>query len=101
MILVTGATGNIGRHVVTTLLDEGQKVRALTRMPERARLPAEVEVRAGDFDAVETLTPAMDGVDTVLLASYGPATGTRDANIANTAAEAGASRIVEDLHRWC
>ena len=95
MILVTGATGNIGRLVVTTLLDEGQEVRALTRDPECARLPSEVDVFTGDFDAVETLAPAMKGVDTVLLASYGPVTGTRDANVAHTAATAGASRIVK------
>ena len=95
MILVTGATGNIGRHVVTMLLDERQQVRALTRDPERAGLPAAVEVVAGDFDAVETLVPAMEGVDTVFLSSYGPATGTQDANVANTAAAAGVSRIVK------
>jgi uncharacterized protein YbjT (DUF2867 family) len=95
MILVTGATGNIGGHVVTMLLDEGQEVRALTRAPDRARLPTAVEVVAGDFDAVETLVPAMEGVDTVFLSSYGPATGTHDANVANTAAAAGASRIVK------
>jgi uncharacterized protein YbjT (DUF2867 family) len=95
MILVTGATGNIGRHIVTTLLYEGQEVRALTRDPEHAGLPSEVDVVTGDFDAVETLTPAMKGVDTVLLASYGPATGRRDANVATTAATAGARRIVK------
>jgi len=37
---------------------------------------------------------AVKGVDTVLLASSGPGTGTRDANVANTAAAAGAGRIV-------
>ena len=37
----------------------------------------------------------MEGVETVLLASYGPATGTRDANVANSAAAAGARRIVK------
>jgi uncharacterized protein YbjT (DUF2867 family) len=95
MILVTGATGNIGRNVVTALLDEGQEVRALTRDPARAQLPSGVDVVAGDFDAVETLTPAMKGVTSVLLASYGPATGTRDANVANAAAEAGVRRIVK------
>jgi uncharacterized protein YbjT (DUF2867 family) len=95
MILVTGATGNIGRHVVTALLDEGQDVRALTRDPGRSGLPAEVDVFGGDFDAVDTLTPAMEGVDTVLLASYGPATGRQDDNVATTAAGAGARRIVK------
>jgi (4-alkanoyl-5-oxo-2,5-dihydrofuran-3-yl)methyl phosphate reductase len=95
MILVTGATGNIGRHVVTALLDEGLHVRALTRDPQRAALPTEVDVRTGDFDAVETLAPAMKDVDALLLASYGPATGSRDANVANTAAAAGVGRIVK------
>jgi (4-alkanoyl-5-oxo-2,5-dihydrofuran-3-yl)methyl phosphate reductase len=95
MILVTGATGNIGRHVVTALLDERQEVRALTRDPQRAGLPSAAEVCTGDFDAVETLTPAMKDVDTILLATYGPATGTRDANVAHAAATAGASRIVK------
>ena len=95
MILITGATGNIGRYVVTILLDERQQVRALTRDPERAGLPAAVEVVAGDFDAVETLVPAMEGVDSVFLSSYGPATGLQDANVATTAAAAGVRRIVK------
>jgi uncharacterized protein YbjT (DUF2867 family) len=95
MILVTGATGTIGRHVVARLLDEGQDVRALTRDPRRAALPPGVDVRGGDFDAVETLEPAMEGVNTVFLASYGPSTETRDANVASSAAGAGAHRIVK------
>jgi uncharacterized protein YbjT (DUF2867 family) len=95
MILVTGATGNIGRHVVTALLDEGREVRALTRDPQRAALPVEVDVCTGDFDVVETLAPAMKGVDALLLASYGPATGQRDANVASAAAAAGVGRIVK------
>src|SRR5947209_3134690 len=42
-ILVTGATGAVGRHLVTTLLARGVAVRALTRKPDGARLPAGVE----------------------------------------------------------
>jgi uncharacterized protein YbjT (DUF2867 family) len=95
MILVTGATGNIGCNVVSALLDQGQEVRALTRDPGRAALPSGVDVVSGDFDAVETLTPAMKGVDSVFLATYGPPTGTRDANVANAAAIAGVRRIVK------
>ncbi|MFE0377633.1 NmrA family NAD(P)-binding protein, partial [Streptomyces inhibens] len=44
MIVVTGATGNIGRSLVGRLLAEGAAVRALTRDPARAGLPAEAEV---------------------------------------------------------
>jgi uncharacterized protein YbjT (DUF2867 family) len=95
MMLVTGATGNIGRLLVTQLLDEGDKVRALTRDPARADLPAGAEVVRGDFDDVDSLKQAMQGVDTVFLATYGPATGAQDANVATTAGAAGARRIVK------
>ncbi|GLW08645.1 hypothetical protein Misp01_37750 [Microtetraspora sp. NBRC 13810] len=47
--LVTGATGNTGRHVVAELVRRGERVRALTRNPAAAagRFPAEVELVAG------------------------------------------------------
>lgn len=38
LILVTGATGNVGRHVVNRLLEAGVQVRALTRSPDKANL---------------------------------------------------------------
>jgi uncharacterized protein YbjT (DUF2867 family) len=44
MIVVTGATGNVGRHVVDELVAAGAEVRALTRDPEAARLPKGVQV---------------------------------------------------------
>lgn len=46
--LVTGATGNTGRHVVAELVRRGEHVRALTRDPARASFPDGVEVIAGD-----------------------------------------------------
>jgi uncharacterized protein YbjT (DUF2867 family) len=55
-ILVTGATGNVGRNVVAGLLDAGRSVRALTRRPDTADLPAGAEVAAGDLDRPDTLT---------------------------------------------
>jgi uncharacterized protein YbjT (DUF2867 family) len=42
-ILVTGATGNVGRPLVTQLAEAGVEVRAVTRRPDAADLPAEVE----------------------------------------------------------
>jgi uncharacterized protein YbjT (DUF2867 family) len=63
MILVTGATGNVGRELVGALLDAGQPVRALVRrQADRSRLPAGVEVVVGDLDRPETLTAAVSGV---------------------------------------
>jgi len=41
-ILVAGATGNVGRHIVTQLRDAGVTVRALSRDPASPRLPAGV-----------------------------------------------------------
>ncbi|MGY4921593.1 NAD(P)H-binding protein [Streptomyces sp. 900105755] len=44
MIVVTGATGNVGRALVARLVAGGQPVRALTRAPETAGLPDKAEV---------------------------------------------------------
>ncbi|WP_067483126.1 NAD(P)H-binding protein [Actinomadura hibisca] len=44
MFVITGATGNVGRPLVEALLRDGHKVRALTRSPAIADLPAEAEV---------------------------------------------------------
>jgi uncharacterized protein YbjT (DUF2867 family) len=69
MILVTGATGNIGRLVVDELLAAGTThVRALTNNPEKAALPPEVEVVRGYVGRVETLHGVFDGVEKMYLA---------------------------------
>lgn len=49
MIVVTGATGNVGRQVVQQLVAVGEPVRALSRHPERVEWPAGVESVAGDL----------------------------------------------------
>jgi len=61
IILVTGATGKVGRPLVEALLAGGHRVRALTRDPRRAGLPAGVGVVAGDLGATETLAGAWRG----------------------------------------
>lgn len=78
--LVTGATGNTGRHVVAELVRRGEHVRALSRNPAAAaeRFPAEVQLVAGTHTAPETLDAALDGVSrlhvtvTAGLAEVGP-----------------------------
>jgi uncharacterized protein YbjT (DUF2867 family) len=67
MILVTGATGNVGRQVVSQLLDTGSGVRALTRDPAAAGLPTGVEVVRGDLSVPNTLDACLDGVEAVFL----------------------------------
>ena len=66
-VLVTGATGRIGRAVVNQLLSTGVPVRALTRRPNAAELPAGAEIVAGDFTVPESLDAALHGVHAVFL----------------------------------
>jgi len=66
-VLVTGATGRVGRQVVAQLMAAGVPVRALTRRPEAAGLPAGVEVVAGDLTAPESMDAALRGVGSVFL----------------------------------
>jgi uncharacterized protein YbjT (DUF2867 family) len=72
MILVTGATGNVGAELVRALADAGALVRALVRRnADRATLPAGVEAFVGDLNRPETLAEAVDGVSAIhLLSGY-------------------------------
>jgi uncharacterized protein YbjT (DUF2867 family) len=51
-IVVTGATGNVGRPLVSQLAAAGARVRAVTRAPENAELPAGVEAVRSAVDAL-------------------------------------------------
>jgi uncharacterized protein YbjT (DUF2867 family) len=72
-ILVTGATGNVGRQVVSQLLDTEVKVRALTRNPDGADLPPSVEVVRGDLTVPVDLDRCLYGVDAFFLVWTAPA----------------------------
>lgn len=75
-VLVTGATGNIGRQVVDQLRATGTRIRALSRNPQSASLPGDVEVVRGDLSVPDTLDACLEGVDAVFLvwlASLAPA----------------------------
>ncbi|MCV7090799.1 NAD(P)H-binding protein [Mycobacterium interjectum] len=51
-IVVTGATGNVGRPLVAELVAAGARVRAVTRTPDAAGFPADVEVVGSAADAL-------------------------------------------------
>ncbi|MEV0039403.1 NAD(P)H-binding protein [Streptomyces sp. NPDC050804] len=91
MILVTGATGNIG----STLLQELQAfgagpLRGLTRDIARAAFPEGVEAVAGDFADTASLKPALEGVRSLFLVSR---IGS-DAEIIEAARRAGVKHVV-------
>ncbi len=67
MILVTGATGNIGRELVSELGAKGAKFRVLVRDPARTTLPESAQRFTGDLAEPATLTPAFDGADRLFL----------------------------------
>jgi uncharacterized protein YbjT (DUF2867 family) len=96
-ILVTGATGTVGRHIVTHLLEGGHAVRALTRNPSQATFPAGVEVVAGDLAAPETLETALEGVTGLHLITFDNGAGgtplQSGAVIAELAKAAGVQRV--------
>ncbi|GAA1563712.1 NAD(P)H-binding protein [Kribbella hippodromi] len=89
-ILVTGATGSVGRLLVDELVAAGAPVRALTNNPAKAALPAGVEVARGYLGKPATLPAALAGVDTVYLAPL-PA---YVEEFARYAKEAGVRRVV-------
>lgn len=98
-ILVTGATGTVGRHVTEQLVQRGVPVRALTRDPARARarLPEGVELAAGDLMKPETLGDALQDVEAMFLiiSSDEPnADLNTDPRIAALAEAAGVRRVV-------
>lgn len=66
-ILVTGATGNVGREVITQLVSAGSPARAFVRDAQTLRLLEGVEVAEGDLSAPETLERALTGIEEVFL----------------------------------
>jgi uncharacterized protein YbjT (DUF2867 family) len=69
-VLVTGATGTVGRHLIRALQDRGLRPRAFIREPERAAevLGHNVELAYGDFADRSSLEAALEGIDRVFLA---------------------------------
>ena len=70
MIVITGATGQLGRLVITGLLEKlpAEQIVAAVRSPEKAA-DLEIPVRKADYDEPETLISALNGADKVLLIS--------------------------------
>jgi uncharacterized protein YbjT (DUF2867 family) len=71
-VLVTGATGTIGRQVVTELLAADCQIRAMTRNPDGAALRPPVEVVRGDFTDVDGFERCLEDVDAVFLVWTAP-----------------------------
>ena len=71
-ILVIGATGTVGRQVVSQLIAAGSPVRAMARNPEAAKLLPQVQVVRGDLTVPETLDACLENTDAVFLVWTAP-----------------------------
>lgn len=72
MILITGASGNVGKEVLKQITQTGVEVRAAFQSISKAATPPGVEIVSVDYNRAETLQTALEGVDRVFL--VGPPT---------------------------
>ena len=94
-ILVTGATGRVGRHVVQNLIERGADVRVLVRDASKADFPAQVDIAQGEMLDLDALRAAFTGVRTLFLLNAVAADEFTQALITlNVAREAGVQRVV-------
>ncbi|QHO76291.1 NmrA family transcriptional regulator [Bradyrhizobium sp. CCBAU 051011] len=94
-ILVTGATGRVGRQVVQQLVKRGADLRVLVRDHSKANFPASVEVVQGDLLDIDSLRTAFTGVSTLFLLNAVAGDEFTQALIAlNIARESGVERVV-------
>jgi len=97
-ILVTGATGRLGRLVVERLLACKRSVRVLTRRPEAARalFGSEVQIAVGEFADRRSVDTAVRDIDSLLLLSpISERLAADQLSVANAAQDAGIRRIVK------
>lgn len=90
-ILVVAANGNVGRPLVSELLQRGEKVKAATRKPASA--PAGAEPVRLDLEDASTIEPALDGVDRIYALS--PAGYLDQVGLLKPLAEAAAARKIK------
>ncbi|MBP2324958.1 uncharacterized protein YbjT (DUF2867 family) [Kibdelosporangium banguiense] len=93
MIVVTGATGNVGRPLVAALVESGEQVTAVSRTA--SEVPAGVRYHQADMAEPESLKPALDGAEAVfLLTSPGFMANGDLQDVVTVARAAGVQRVV-------
>ncbi|MCG0287585.1 NAD(P)H-binding protein [Streptomyces sp. PSAA01] len=96
MIVVTGATGNVGRPLVEALAAVGERVTAVSRRPTGTELPEGVRHHRADLADPGSLRPALEGADALFLLFAGEllAGPPRTGGLLDVARSAGVRRVV-------
>ncbi|MCW3818234.1 NAD(P)H-binding protein [Micromonospora sp. DR5-3] len=94
MIVVTGATGNVGRPLVRALAAAGEQVTAVSRQVAPAEQPPGVRVVPADLTDPAGLKPAFDGADALFLLLTGELLTTDPGDLLAAARDAGVRRVV-------
>lgn len=93
MIVVTGATGNVGRPLVRALVEAGEEVTAVSRRD--GEVPAGVRHVRADLAQPHELIPALDGADSVFLLTSGEFVATGDLDkVVEVLRDNGVQRVV-------
>ena len=93
MILITGATGHVGKELIPFLHESGQSIRILVRDEKKvAHLDPCIERAVGDWNKLETLTSAMVDVEGVFLVTF---EAQQDINVIEAAKRVGVQHIVK------
>lgn len=93
MILITGATGNIGQELIPLLLETGQSIRVFVRDERKvSHLDPCIERATGDLNNPDSLITAMQGVERVFLVTFEKQ---QDINVIEAAKRAGVQHIVK------
>jgi (4-alkanoyl-5-oxo-2,5-dihydrofuran-3-yl)methyl phosphate reductase len=95
MIVVSGATGTVGRELVAELTRRQAKVRALSRHPGDTVFPPGVDAVTADLSRPQTLVPALAGAAKVFILATGPDRLAHEANLIAAARQAGATQLVK------
>ncbi|MEO8444190.1 MAG: NAD(P)H-binding protein, partial [Gammaproteobacteria bacterium] len=98
-VAVTASSGRLGHAILRELVRQGQvrDVVAVARQPDRVRI-AGIDIRAGDYDSVESMTAALGGIETLIMISA-PVAGGNDRvrlhrNAIAAARETGVRRVL-------
>lgn len=90
-VLALGATGNIGPHLLASLIHRGVRTRALVRDPANVgpRIRDQIEVVASDIKQIDSVATHLNGIESLFLFTpHGPDMATTQQNLVRLTASA-------------